>query len=591
MPLILPTPPGGGILSIMSDAPGLIPPARRVAIAAIAMCLAVPLGGCPGCVKDRCGDGRFDPGEECDPRGNYNGSCGWPYIGYIHCTDQCKWDRSGCTLCGNGMVEEGEACDGIDLGGSTCVSVDTTGGTLTCEPDCQLDLSGCTGPVCGNDVREGSEACDGADLGELTCSALGLTEGNLRCSWDCTVTEESCWRCGDAQCSWRYGEKASLCPLDCPASCGDGRCDLALGEGIQGCARECGWTDLAAGELHTCGRHADGSVSCWGSNESGQLGASGGGRSAWPVRVEGIAPTAGTAGTIAAGDAHSCAVLWDGGVLCFGANSAGELGSGPGDATWVPQGVPTLTDVVALAAGGRHTCALDRTGLASCWGENSHGQLGDGTSAVRTEPVAVPTPGPVTDLALGARHTCAILYSGAVYCWGDNSVGQLGDGTFISRGLPTEVVELTGARDVAAAAAFSCAVDGSGRVYCWGENAYHVFGCVMLGAHSTPLLNPDVPPDPLAVYAGRKNVCARSSDGMVYCWGDGTAWLIGDVPEYSICWPQPFRGSEVSIALGSGHLCTIGLGPNAECRGRNDHGQLGAGTWSDSREPLEVFTP
>src|SRR5690606_30542439 len=75
-------------------------------------------------------------------------------------------------VCGDGVVEGAEDCDGTDLGGRTCGDEGFASGTLACASDCTFDTSMCEdepGPMCGDGTREGSEACDGTDLGIATC--------------------------------------------------------------------------------------------------------------------------------------------------------------------------------------------------------------------------------------------------------------------------------------------------------------------------------------------------------------------------------------------------------------------------------------
>jgi hypothetical protein len=93
------------------------------------------------------------------------------------------------TLCGDGLVSQGEACDGAALGGATCASLGFARGTLACD-QCHYDTSGCTS--CGNDAVNEGEECDGPDLGGRTCGALGFTGGTLGCTARCRLTTADC---------------------------------------------------------------------------------------------------------------------------------------------------------------------------------------------------------------------------------------------------------------------------------------------------------------------------------------------------------------------------------------------------------------
>jgi hypothetical protein len=93
------------------------------------------------------------------------------------------------TLCGDGIISQGEECDGKALGGASCASLGFAKGKLTCG-QCHYDVDACT--TCGNGAITGKEECDGADLGERTCDSLGYTGGTLACTDACKVTTAAC---------------------------------------------------------------------------------------------------------------------------------------------------------------------------------------------------------------------------------------------------------------------------------------------------------------------------------------------------------------------------------------------------------------
>jgi alpha-tubulin suppressor-like RCC1 family protein len=146
---------------------------------------------------------------------------------------------------------------------------------------------------------------------------------------------------------------------------------------------------LAAGEYHVCALISDGRVQCWGSGARGQLGSATRDSSRTPVYVAGLAGVT----AIAAGAVHTCALLEDGTVRCWGSNEEGELGDGGVSDGTSPVDVIGLADrVTAIEAGSRHTCAILTDGDVRCWGPNERGQIGDGTTTARSEPVDVVAP-------------------------------------------------------------------------------------------------------------------------------------------------------------------------------------------------------
>jgi hypothetical protein len=94
--------------------------------------------------------------------------------------------------CGNGVIDDGEVCDGADLGGATCQATVGAGGTLACTSSCTLDTTGCTLGGCGDGVIDDGEVCDGADIGGRTCESIGYSAGDIACTADCTFDVAGC---------------------------------------------------------------------------------------------------------------------------------------------------------------------------------------------------------------------------------------------------------------------------------------------------------------------------------------------------------------------------------------------------------------
>ena len=120
-----------------------------------------------------------------------------------------------------------------------------------------------------------------------------------------------------------------------------------------------------------------------------------------------------------------------------------------------------------VAAGSSHSCAILADKTVKCWGYNGSGQLGDGTWAQNPRPVAVSGLTGATQLALGSSHSCALVTGATAKCWGYNGSGQLGDGTFSTSGVPVKVRSLTGVKQIASGASHTCALVTGGKVKCW----------------------------------------------------------------------------------------------------------------------------
>lgn len=174
---------------------------------------------------------------------------------------------------------------------------------------------------------------------------------------------------------------------------------------------------IAAGTSHTCGVAPDGGVRCWGRNETGQLGDGTQVLRRTPVAVAGLTGVV----AVALGSVHSCALTVSGAVKCWGGNSVGQLGDGTITPRATPVDVAGLsTGVVAIAAGSDHSCAILADGRVMCWGQMG---LAGATDLLPRE---VPGVAGAIVVSAGYAHSCALLDTGRVRCWGDNSNDQLG---------------------------------------------------------------------------------------------------------------------------------------------------------------------
>ena len=199
-----------------------------------------------------------------------------------------------------------------------------------------------------------------------------------------------------------------------------------------------GVTSLTAGANHACAVDSGGAAKCWGYNAYNQLGDGTASPRSVPTSVSGLSSDV---VSVSAGSYHSCAVTVAGGAKCWGYNGSGQLGDSTNSQRVSPVDVAGLTTgVLSVTAGSQHSCAVLSDRSMKCWGYNQFGQLGDGTSIGRNSPVSVQGLSSVSMVAGGSGHTCAVTTSGVAKCWGSNSSGRLGDGTGISRQTPVNVI-------------------------------------------------------------------------------------------------------------------------------------------------------
>ena len=212
---------------------------------------------------------------------------------------------------------------------------------------------------------------------------------------------------------------------------------------------------LSADASHVCTIDPGGQVKCWGDNTYGQLGIGtyGINRGLASPPSTGVELGMGDDGTpliafkVATGFGHSCAILNDGSLKCWGLNSSGQLGIIT-SSDILPEPATTPIDLKSrglvrqVSLGQHHSCAVLNDYSIKCWGDNSHGQLGIGNAPSILE---IPLFSAINlgrnksafRVTTGVGHSCAILQDDyLVKCWGHNSFGQLGRGNFASSSTP-----------------------------------------------------------------------------------------------------------------------------------------------------------
>ncbi|MEK6683281.1 MAG: kelch repeat-containing protein [Nitrospirota bacterium] len=344
-------------------------------------------------------------------------------------------------------------------------------------------------------------------------------------------------------------------------------------------------TSISAGGNHTCAILADGTVKCWGNNYSGQLGNGTTTNSSIPVSVSEIT----TAVSIAAGTNHTCAVLSDGTAKCWGFNLYGQFGNGTTTNSSTPVAVSGITTAVSIAAGGGHNCAVLSDGTIRCWGLNFWGQLGNGTGTNSSTPVAVSGITTAVGISVGYHHTCAVLSNSTVKCWGYNVFGQLGNGTTTFSLTPVTVSGITGATTIATGYSHTCAVLANGTVKCWGWNIVGLLGNGTTTNSLSPVAVSGIT-TAVAVSAGAYHTCAVLSDGPVKCWGWNFYGQLGNGTTTNSSFPVSVFGIITAnmIATGYSHTCAVLADGTIKCWGSNGSGQLGNGTTTDSYIPVAV---
>ena len=241
---------------------------------------------------------------------------------------------------------------------------------------------------------------------------------------------------------------------------------------------------------------------------------------------------------------------------------------------------PRATDVGTISAGGNHTCAIVADGSLWCWGRNDKGQLGLGDTTDRPSPTRVGSATNWRSVSSGSNSTtCAVNTLNEVYCWGYNFSGQVGvDKATTSVTSPTKVSALgTTVQSVSVGSFNACVVTTAATVKCWGSNSYGALGSgVTLGTSThTPTSIANLSGTYSVVAAGGDGVCAQTTDNTVYCWGSDLWGQRGDGSTQTADGANPTRISTGAVVVGlvagadTGSNCVVTQNSGVLCWGQN----------------------
>lgn len=356
------------------------------------------------------------------------------------------------------------------------------------------------------------------------------------------------------------------CTLDTAgcAVCGDAICSDA--ETAGSCPADCGVVDVAAGWTHTCAVLADGSVWCWGARDGHRMG--GTGDVDVPVRLPGIEEAV----AVSAGRRHTCVRTVLNEIYCWGANGYGQVGVAPLSPEVFPPVV--VAEGRQVVTGRNHTCVRAEPTEIHCWGR------------VYAQPTTADAPVVLQGgglLVAGGEHTCYTDRS-QLRCLGWNDAGQLGLGDRAWRETGEPAYSSFFFVAAGAGGSHTCASFASGDpkgLYCWGSNEYGQLGLPpgpdeLAPRYVSPLLAQ-------VLDGGERHTCAKESPlpGPLYCFGDNGRGQLGTGSVVSGYEFQQVALDEVdTFDVGAAHTCAILPDHTLRCWGDNRHGQLGVGITS-----------
>jgi alpha-tubulin suppressor-like RCC1 family protein len=299
---------------------------------------------------------------------------------------------------------------------------------------------------------------------------------------------------------------------------------------------------VIAGRLHSCALTTEGAVRCWGYREHGALG---------------IGPA------LPDGDPQS--------------NHERFLAS---QVVGLESGVVQI----ATAAYADFTCALLEAGTVKCWGNDDYGNLGDGKTNLATTPVDVVGVASATAISVGSASACALLADRHVRCWGAGQSGQLGNNARSDSKTAVEVSGLSGVASLASGGdqscattvggAVSCALTAAGRVKCWGNNKDGQLGA------NLDVQSSIAPVDVVGLDAGVTDVAVGDAEGAAVVDGKIRRWGTQPIPSKSTLRPTPEEGPALpapaaQLAVGQAHMCALSTTGAVYCWGNNEGGQVG----------------
>ena len=372
---------------------------------------------------------------------------------------------------------------------------------------------------------------------------------------------------------------------------------------------------ISAGGAHTVAIDEEGKAYTWGYNEFGQLGDGTTTNSVLPIcisdkenELKGKRIV-----DISAGYGHTVAIDEEGKVYTWGNNGDGQLGDGTTTNSVLPICLSNKENelkgkkIISISAGYGHTVAIDEEGKAYTWGYNEFGQLGDGTTTNSVLPICISDKENelkgkrIVDISAGYGHTVAIDEEGKVCTWGDNKGGQLGDGTTTNSVLPICISdkdnELKGKKiiSISAGGYHTVAIDKEGKVYTWGDNEVGQLG----DGTANDIVAPIYSAEPICLtdkenelkrmktvkVVMEETVVSLAESGKIYIWEvkDGTAIHNACISDEE----NELKGKKiVDISAGDGHTVALDEEGKVYTWGKNNFGQLGDGTATNSSLPI-----
>lgn len=330
-------------------------------------------------------------------------------------------------------------------------------------------------------------------------------------------------------------------------------------------------------------------------------------------------------GGIEANENISCAILFNGGLRCWGEAAEGKLGNNQASTnSLISQTVHSDTsssgweDWVQVTALGQGVCGLRANGTVWCWGDASLGALGNNqTTTDALRPVQVHSDVSATGwsdwkyISGNLGTACGIRTDGSAWCWGDDNFGKMGNGADPSSSRPNLVQTDTGPggwydwRTIDVGGYKTCGIRTNGTAWCWGAAGTGQLGNNTTTPHqSRPVQVVDSAgtgnwSNWISICSGASHGCGVRTDGSAWCWGLNSDGRLGDNSLVNSPKPVQVRDSTGGASywydwkgITCGNISNCGWRANgtAWCWGAGGSGRLGNNSTAQSQYPVQVHS-